>query len=209
MPRKGYRQTEKHRENLCAGQKRRWERDKDTESMKLRNKRIGRTMKQRYRDCPELLEKRRLQLQEGLFYGKIHSDETKKVMSEQKVELWQDPEYVQRQMKARNVQPNKTELKLDNFLQQFLPNEYKYVGDGEFILAGKCPDFVNINGQKKIIELFGNYWHQNDDGGERIKLFEQYGYQTLIVQESELENKEELRNKILNFHREALNGAQK
>ncbi len=100
---------------------------------------------------------------------------------------------------GNNVKPNKAELKLNDFLQQLLPNEYKYVGDGEFILAGKCPDFVNINGQKKIIELYGNYWHKGETGKERIALFRQYGYETLIVWGSELKDEEELINRILGF----------
>ena len=115
-------------------------------------------------------------------------------------ELWQTPEYVKNQMKARGVRPNKVELKFNKFLQKFLPSEYKYVGDGEFILAGKCPDFVNVNGQKKIIELYGDYWHRGQTGKDRIVLFKQYGYQTLIIWEKELEDKKSLKDKVLQFN---------
>jgi len=137
-------------------------------------------------------------------YEEIFGVEKGKQLREQRSvnqeQLWQGSEYIQMQMKARNVQPNKAELRLSDLLKQFLPNEYKYVGDGEFILAGKCPDFINTNGQKKIIELFGDYWHKGDDGKERVALFAQYGYQTLIVWENELEDERKLGNKILQFN---------
>jgi len=106
---------------------------------------------------------------------------------------WQNPEQRDRRirasMKGNGFKPNKPEKFLTKLLQKLIPNEYKYVGDGEFILAGKCPDFVNINGQKKIIEMFGDYWHGEERTGrtkeeneqERVSCFAQYGYKTLII----------------------------
>lgn len=133
-------------------------------------------------------------------YGKEKAAEKLKLMSKIGVRCWQNPEYVRKQMKSRHVKPNKAELELDDFLQQILPNEYKYVGDGEFILAGKCPDFININGQKKIIELYGDYWHTQDEARERIHLFRQYEYKTLIIWNSEIKDKNKLGAKILMFN---------
>lgn len=115
-------------------------------------------------------------------------------------EKWQDPEYVKKQMKARGVKPNNVEKKLDKILQKLIPNEYKYVGAGEVIIAGKCPDFINANGQKKIIELYGDWWHRNDDPQDRVDLFAQYGYKTLVVWEKELKNIEKLKKGIMEFH---------
>jgi len=123
----------------------------------------------------------------------------KKLNRKTSLSLWKDSEYVRKQMKARHLKPNKPEIKLDTFLKQLLPREYKFVGDGQFIIAGKCPDFINVNGQKKIIELYGDYWHRNDNPQERIDLFAKYGYQTLIIWEKELKDNKELKSKILNF----------
>ena len=124
--------------------------------------------------------------------------------SENQKRLWMNREYKENQvraaMKANHIRPNKAESKLNSFLQRLLPHEYKYVGDGEFILAGKCPDFINTNGQKKIIELFGDYWHKGDDGKKRTKLFKKYGYQTLIVWEKELKNIPRLLEKLFQFN---------
>ena len=114
-------------------------------------------------------------------------------------ELWQDPDYVAMQMKARGVKPNKPEKFLDELFQKLFPNQWKYVGDGEFILAGRCPDFIDVNGQKKIIELYGDYWHRNDNPQERIDLFAKYGYQTLVIWEHELEDMDKLEVKVVSF----------
>lgn len=128
--------------------------------------------------------------------------EVRRKISEAKIRHWQDPEYIKKQMKAFNVKQNKIEKLLENILCDLFLNEYKFVGDGKFILAGKCPDFVNVNGQKKIIELYGDYWHRNDNPHSRIELFAQYGYQTLIVWEHELRNLELVKQKILEFNHE-------
>lgn len=135
--------------------------------------------------------------------GKVVVQETINKMSKNTKRLWQTPEYVAKQMRARNVCPNKAETFLDEFFQDLLPNEYKFVGDGkdeDFIIAGKCPDFVNINGQKKIIELFGEPFHAPKEEQERIDLFAQYGYQTLIIWYNELENLQAVEEKVLSFH---------
>ena len=103
--------------------------------------------------------------------------------------------------KTKNFsRPNKKEEMLNMVLLDLFPGEYKYVGNREFILAGKNPDFLNVNGQKKIIELYGDYWHKGDDPQERIDLFGQYGYDTLVVWEKELKNLGLLKNKLLSFN---------
>ena len=90
---------------------------------------------------------------------------------------------------------------LDMTLQKFFPNEWKYVGNGEFMIGGKCPDFVNMNGRKQLIELFGNYWHKDDNSQDRINYFKQYGFNTLIIWENELLKQPELVFwKILKFY---------
>ena len=154
---------------------------------------------------PEYRKKRNESLKKAMIKAKSHPDYDKRrrANSEARKKDWQEPEFVRKQMRARGVKPNKTELNFNSILQRILPNEYKFVGDGEFILAGKCPDFINVNGQKKIIELYGNYWHKGDTGQKRITLFRQYGYETLIIWENELKDENSLKEKLLNFNEEA------
>jgi len=115
--------------------------------------------------------------------------------------LWQDPEFVKKQMEARYVKQNKLEKKLEDIVNKIYPKEYKFVGGGEVVIAGKCPDFINVNGQKKIIELFGDYWHQGENPQDRIDIFKPYGYDTLVIWERELKNMEWVKFRIRRFHR--------
>jgi len=133
-------------------------------------------------------------------WGKPHTQNSLKKMSQRGKERWLDSEYVQKQIKSRGARPNKKELWLEAFIKN-LSLPYRYVGDGEFILGGKCPDYLNTNGQKKLVELFGDYWHKDEDSQERIDYFAQYGFQTLIVWEYELESQDKLKEKLLSFDR--------
>lgn len=126
--------------------------------------------------------------------------EWRKGQSDLMYRLWKEDNYVSNQIKARNIKQNKTEKRLENITLDLFPNEYKFVGHGEFILAGKCPDFVNINGQKKIIELYGDWWHRNNNPQDRIDLFAKYGYDTLVVWEHELNDIEALKIRLIEFH---------
>ena len=150
-------------------------------------------------------------------YRKNHMDsltapEHRRKQGQSTKERWQDPEFRESTLKAMfrsmELRPTKPEIILDKFLQQLLPNEYRYVGDGSFLVGYKNPDFVNTNGQKKIIELFGDYWHSEEITGipkeqhvqERKDIFKKYGYQTLIVWEYEINDLEMLKDKIIRFN---------
>ena len=127
-------------------------------------------------------------------------------------EYWEDPNYrdkvVKATMEGNSLKPNKPEKILIQMLSKCMPKEYKYVGDGQLILGGKCPDFTNINGKKKLIEFFGDYWHSKVITGiepkkhekERINHFEQYGFDTLIIWEYELKNLEKVKSRIIQFN---------
>lgn len=141
------------------------------------------------------------------------SEEHKKKDSEAHIKLWQDPGFREKQLKAilrkQVVKPNKLEKLLNKLLQELLPNEYQLnVNTEVMILGGKIPDFVNINGQKKIIELFGDYWHSEEVTGRtkkreeqrRIDHFSKYGYQTLIIWERELKDISKVTNRIMEFN---------
>ena len=124
---------------------------------------------------------------------------------------WKDPEYRKKMTRILREQslkgkwkgilrkPNKAEQKLAALVQTVCPNEYRYVGDGKVIIDGKCPDFINCNGQKKIIELFGDYWHKGQDPQKRMERFRQFGFNTLVVWEHELNQPDLLSKRIQQF----------
>lgn len=109
------------------------------------------------------------------------------------------------------MKPNNQELLLDGILQSAFPNEWKYVGNGEVVLGAGCPDFINCNGQKKVILMHGIYWHlwrmQKDNPGLTKEIIEQkdmnnygkYGFKCLIIWEDELKNTNSVIEKVLSF----------
>ena len=111
-------------------------------------------------------------------------------------EIWKDPNFINKQVKGRNLFPNKAELKLQNILNQvFFKGQFLFVGDYKKFIGGKCPDFIDpIN--NKIIELYGDYWHKGQDPQDRIDYFKQYGHNTLVVWESELKDIDNLKKKL-------------
>lgn len=143
---------------------------------------------------------------------KGNSPEYKERQKENSRQQWQDPEYREKMLKAIlkgwKVKPNKPEKFLDNIFRGLFPNEYLLNVHGDIIIGCRCPDFVNVNGQKKIIEHFGDFHHGEGRTGvsieqherERIDHFAKYGYKTLIIWEHELEDVETLKKKILEFH---------
>jgi len=113
---------------------------------------------------------------------------------------WANPDYAKRVMKKIHAKPNMAENKLGELLKSLFPSEWKYVGSGEFWIGGKNPDFINVNGQKKIIEFFGHRWHGPEDEETRRAHFKQYGFETLVVWGNDLKNLESLKEKLRGFH---------
>ena len=120
--------------------------------------------------------------------GKHHSEATKAKMRS----YWQNPEWVAKHIRAQNIKPNKAELCLQTILDKYFLGEWKFVGDGQLIIGGKIPDFVNVNGRKQLIELFGNRWHNIFEVAERTEHFRQYGFETIIIWDDELKDESRL-----------------
>lgn len=149
------------------------------------------------RPCPEWL-KEHLRV---LFTGRIFTKEWRDKLSIKTKERWDN--YTDDE-KAKCVRKMRTQLKPTKpevALSELLSEEWKYVGNNEVIIGGKNPDFINVNGQKKLIEIFGRYWHSQEDEYTRPFHFEQYGFKTLIVWEEELQDKAELLAKIEEFEK--------
>lgn len=123
--------------------------------------------------------------------------------SETHKKKWADPVFHKEQqskmMRGRHTRPNKPEIELLELLQKLYPNDWKYVGDGNLVIAGKNPDFVNVNGKKLLIELFGDYWHRNDSPRKRAAVFKPFGFRTLVIWQHELKNKTNVIRRIRRF----------
>lgn len=108
---------------------------------------------------------------------------------------WADPQRrearIRAILKASHRRPTYIEQRIINILEEYsLP--YKYTGDGDVVIGRACPDFTNINGHKKLIEVFGNYWHQPDEEIKRKVLFAKYGFEVLILWENQINQKSDV-----------------
>ena len=103
-------------------------------------------------------------------------------------------EKIQWNRKMRSSQflrPNKPESILKNIFKQH-KLQYKYTGAGDFWIDKINPDFVNCNGKKIIIEVFGNYWHNLDKikikDQKKLKILKKYGWNRVVLWEKEIYN---------------------
>jgi len=133
-----------------------------------------------------------------------HKAETSQILKERNKNL----EFIRKRLKGLCRKPTEPEQWLIDLISEYkLP--YKYVGDGSVIIGGLNPDFINVNGRKKIIELFGRMWHdtllrENDWKRSelgRIMAFKPYGFDTLILWDDELDDKDAIVNKITKFNK--------
>lgn len=104
---------------------------------------------------------------------------------------WKDPEYKAMRLKQmmKHMVPNRPESKVVEICEKFgLP--YEFIGNGVLIVGGFCPDFVNTEDKKLLIEVFGGYWHKRIGWTARdryrLRVFSENGYKTLVLWESQL-----------------------
>jgi very-short-patch-repair endonuclease len=161
-----------------------------------------------YTEHPEIKEDTIKKLNEGR-NASWKSPEGREKRIKALLKTWQNPEtkekHVKATLKGNQVRPTNIEQTVIDVITEYnLP--YKYVGNGEVIIEGKNPDFINVNGLKSVIEVYGRYWHQIEDEPERIEFFLRYGFRTLILWDREIENipHEEIYQKILKFTEECM-----
>lgn len=130
---------------------------------------------------------------------------------------WQDPKFVAKMLKALNKKPTKPEKRLGAILDKHLP-QFQYNGDFSLgiLLGGLIPDFINVNGKKEVIELFGDYfhspevigdnWHRSELG--KVMLYNSLGYRCLVIWEHELNelSEDELVERISDFFSKSKGG---
>lgn len=130
------------------------------------------------------------------FFGKTHTQETKDKLAEIKRKQWESEEYIKNWVEGKNRYPNNLESLVYEILEKLYPNEWKYNGNFEegVMLAGMIPDFINVNGDKKVIEVFGDYWHSDEVIQGRWKrsefgrkaVYSQLGYECVVLWEDRI-----------------------
>jgi len=95
--------------------------------------------------------------------------------------------------------PSEPELFLGMFLEEYFSCRWGYNGGGEqgVVIGRKIPDYTNINGKKSVIEVFGRYWHSEDEVEPLIAHYKKYGYDCLVLWDYECYDwSDELRERV-------------
>lgn len=145
----------------------------------------------------ETMKKRRAE--NDWWEGRKHTKETKKKMSRTFLKAWKDEDYARYMGLSQAIRPTKPEIELTKLLDAWFPGQYSYTGDGRLQVCKTNPDFIHKAGKPLIIELFGEYFHEDNEVDTRIQKFAEGGYDCLIIWVKEMEDEEKLKEKITNF----------
>jgi len=108
----------------------------------------------------------------------------------------------------QHIQTKPEKVIQDLILKYKLP--YRYTGNGDFSVGRFMPDFVNTNGEKKLIEVNGCYWHncphcypkqnakdQDSKDQRKYATYKKFGWTPILLWEHELKVKNWENNVLL------------
>jgi len=133
-------------------------------------------------------------------WNKPLSEKQKQKISEASKANWKNPEYIKKALRGTEKKPSTPEKIFDEMTGDYI----RYVGNRTWWRTlpngkHKNPDF-KITGQDKVIEIFGNYWHCEENPQELIDLYKQIGLDCLVIWEKEIhENPQSVLEKLDNF----------
>ena len=187
---RGRKPSKETRKKFSQSQKERWSalsaEDRSAFSQKM--KEIGAD--------PAIREKKRLS---ALVLGQDFSYREK--VSKGVLRAMEKDSYWEHYLQGMNLKPNRPEQHLQHFLEQYFPGEFGYNGDCRLKVRidRLIPDFVHLKGKRKVIDLLGSYWHKPEEYDLRRRRYNNCGYDSLILWENELKNKEILSERIKTF----------
>jgi very-short-patch-repair endonuclease len=118
-------------------------------------------------------------------YTQIHGGNAKNMISKRRKQAKTNNNW--KYAKNYRKSPNKIEKEFMVFLNKNWPNQYKFTGNKYNFVLNKKPDFTHVS-EKKIIEIFGDYWHKGDNPQDYIDYYKAFGYNCLIFWEHEINN---------------------
>jgi len=137
----------------------------------------------------------------------IHSGESRRKAVATIRKWWNEADEQERTERIRTFakglhrKPNKPETAVIKYLDQNFPGEWKYVGDGQVWMGNRCPDIINVNGKKVVVEVFGTYWHGRsvqafDNVADRKTHYRKYGFDCIVIWENECYDYDVLKEKL-------------
>ncbi|MFA5406945.1 MAG: NUMOD3 domain-containing DNA-binding protein [Candidatus Nanoarchaeia archaeon] len=196
---KGKRFSEKHRKKLAIKHIGKHLSEETKQKISIAN--TGR----KYTD--EINKKKGLKGNKNPFFGKRHSKKTKDILHTKAKEWWKltenrqkilNDEMLKRRLKGLIKRPTSLEKRLIDIIQENnLP--YKYTGNGSFIIGFKNPDFINMNSQKKCIEVrpkkMCHIWSKCSPDVYKKRQeehYKKYGWDCIVIWEEDLKNTQKI-----------------
>lgn len=143
-----------------------------------------------------LSQKNKLGISKAL-KGRKFTLEWRLKLSEAAKRRFKNPDFLRSFKKSIEQKPTGIEKKILNMIKNY---GYEYTGDFSLWIDGKNPDFINEE-NKKVIEVFGNYWHNKMDEPSRSLHFKKNGYKILIIWEKEIKlDFENVKKRFLKFN---------
>lgn len=102
----------------------------------------------------------------------------------------ESPEFQVARVKGLQMTPNKPESAL---LELLRPLGFEY--NSTRIIGGLVPDFIHKK-DSKIVEMFGDYWHRNDNPKQKQAIYHRQGYRCVIIWEHELADPKAVLRKV-------------
>ncbi len=132
------------------------------------------------------------------------NEDISNILSDNLKKLNADTEFAKKRIKGLGLRPTKPEKKLKEICKD-LPIEYTGDSSNDFMVGTHKPDF-RVVGQKKCIEVFGDYWHTREgikyaftEEG-KIDYLKKHGYGCLVIWENEIkENPQLAYQRVLEF----------
>lgn len=205
MPKKGYKQTKKHKEKISENIKKNLPKTIYTkDNLSPNSFKKGHTPWNKGKKCPEIGKSLKNILKGKNWEERFGKEGAKERMRIHKNHFKNNPNYgmkgkhhseetMKKILKKLSKRPTSLEQEMIEIIKKNnLP--YKYTGDGSFLIGFKNPDFVNVNGEKICIEVGNPFHHQEDYAHKRIKHFAKYGWKCLVFIGDNLNEGEILRS---------------
>jgi len=216
----GHSVSKKTRKKISQSNKRKWQDSEYRQMMsdKHKGKTISKEVRKKMSESRKKIvfdKKRKNQLDEARKKRKFDLDTRIKMSNSSKIK-WQNKTYRKYTMKNNKglfkkgdyiFYPRKTKdgpNNLEQIIIKIVPSCVEYTGSGDFWVKlfdrFKNPDFVvrPFSQTKKVIEVYGDYWHRNDSAQDIISLYKKRNISCLVLWEHEIKGNIKYTQKRIN-----------
>jgi len=179
--------SEKHRENLSLSHMNKKHTEKQKEKIGLGNRKAHKKRKYGFASHKNIKLTEEHKINIGL------ANKNSVSIGRSSRERWKNKVYKEKTLKAilKSISklPTSYERKIIYLNKKYgLP--FRYCGNGKVIIHGLCPDFIERNGKKLLIETYTKWCHPINYEKQRYAMFRQFGFRTLFLSDEDLLNKD-------------------